>query len=60
MTRDFWIHIGAQVAMAAGAAIVATLAHANYAQLGVAAPIAQAAAAVLAETWNQYFPVKAS
>ena len=56
--RDFWIHLAAQAAVAAGTAIVATIAHATYADLGAYAPMAQAGAAMIAEGWNQFFPAK--
>jgi hypothetical protein len=56
--KDFFVHLGAQVAMAAGAAAVAALAHANYSDLGAWAGAAQAGAAILAETWNQFFPAR--
>jgi hypothetical protein len=56
--RDFFIHLGAQVGVAAGAAIVAVLSHSSYADLGAYAGLAQAGAAILAETWNQSFPAK--
>jgi hypothetical protein len=54
--KEFWIHLGAQVAMAAGAAIVCTLSHTDYSSLGTAGPLLQAGAAIAAETWNQFFP----
>ncbi|MGO8800868.1 MAG: hypothetical protein ACLQE9_21040 [Roseiarcus sp.] len=56
--KDFFVHLGAQVAVAAGTAAMLTLAHANYSDLGVYAGVAQAGAAMLAETWNQFFPSK--
>ena len=56
--KDLFVHLGAQVAMAAVAAAVATLAHADYSDLGVYAGVAQAGAAMLAEIWNQFSPAK--
>jgi hypothetical protein len=56
--KDLFVHIGAQVAMAAVAAAVAALAHADYRDLGVYAGVAQAGAALLAEIWDQFSPAK--
>jgi hypothetical protein len=56
--KDFFVHLGAQVAVAAGTAAVLALAHANYSDLGAYGPLAQAGAAMLAEIWNQFFPAK--
>jgi hypothetical protein len=56
--KDFFVHLGAQVAVAAGTAAALTLAHANYSDLGAYGPAAQAGAAILAEAWNQFFPAK--
>jgi hypothetical protein len=52
--NDFWIHLGAQVGMAAAGAAVTSAAGANYASLGVWAGVAQAFAAIAAEVYNQF------
>jgi lysozyme len=51
---DFFIHLGAQVATAAGTAIIAKLAGTDYSSLGAIAPAAQMGAAVIAEIWNTF------
>jgi hypothetical protein len=56
--RDFFVHLGTQLAVAAGSAVVATLAHSSYSDLGAYAGLAQGAAAIGAEIWNQFFPAK--
>ena len=43
--------------MAAATAAVLALSHTNYSALGTYSPMAQAGAAILAEAWNQFFPV---
>jgi hypothetical protein len=52
MTKDFWRHLA--VGLAAATAIVATLGHYDWSQLGVWAPAAQLAAQILTEAYNQY------
>jgi hypothetical protein len=52
--KDFWIHLGAQIGVAAAGAVVTTAAGADYSTLGVWAGAAQAAAAVAAELFNQF------
>ncbi len=52
--KDFWIHLGAQIGMAAAGAAVTSAAGANYSNLGVWAGVAQAAAAIAAEIYNQF------
>jgi hypothetical protein len=52
--NDFWIHLGAQIGMAAAGAAVTTAAGANYSSLGLWAGVAQAAAAIAAEVYNQF------
>jgi uncharacterized membrane protein YfcA len=54
MTQDFWRHLGVGVATAAATAVVATLGHYDWSQLGVYAPAAQLGAQILTETYNQY------
>jgi hypothetical protein len=54
MTKDFWRHLAAGLATAAATAIVATLGHYDWSQLGVWAPAAQLAAQILTEAYNQY------
>ena len=51
--KDFWIHLGAQVGMAAAGAAVTSVAGADYTGLGVWAGVAQAFAAITAEVFNQ-------
>ncbi|HEY4923753.1 MAG TPA: hypothetical protein VII20_05000 [Roseiarcus sp.] len=50
MTKDFWRHLAVGLATA----IVATLGHYDWSQLGVWAPAAQLAAQILTEAYNQY------
>ncbi len=52
--KDFWLHLGAQLGMAAAGAVVTTAAGANYSSLGVWAGVAQAVAAIAAETYSQF------
>ena len=56
--KDFFVHLGAQVAVAAATAAVLAVEHANYSDLGAYGPMAQAGAAMLAEIWNQIFPTR--
>jgi hypothetical protein len=58
MTKDFWRHLAVGVATAAATAIVATLGHYDWSQLGVYAPAAQLAAQILTEVYNQYVVAK--
>jgi hypothetical protein len=51
---NFWVHLGAQIGMAAAGAVVTTAAGANYSSLGVWAGLAQAVAAIAAEVYNQF------
>lgn len=52
--KYFWIHLAAQIGMAAASAAVTTASGANYSSLGVWAGVAQAAAAIGAEVFNQF------
>ncbi len=52
--KNFWIHLGAQVAVAAAGAAVTTAAGADYSSLGVWAGAAQAVTALAAEFYNQF------
>ena len=52
--KDFWIHLAAQIGMAAAGAAVTTASGANFSSLGVWAGAAQAAAAIGAEIYNQF------
>jgi hypothetical protein len=52
--KDFWVHLGAQIGMAAAGAAVTSAAGANYSNLGVWAGVAQAVAAIAAEIYNQF------
>lgn len=52
--KDFWIHLASQLGMAAAGAAVTTAAGADYSGLGVWAGVAQAAAAIGAEVYNQF------
>jgi hypothetical protein len=54
MTKDFWRHLAVGLATAGATAIIATLGHYDWSQLGVWAPAAQFAAQVLTEAYNQY------
>jgi hypothetical protein len=54
MTEDFWRHLGIGLATAAATAIIATLGHYDWSELGIWAPAAQLAAQVLTEIYNQY------
>ena len=58
--KDFWIHLGAQIGMAAAGAAVTSAAGANYAHLGIWAGVAQAVAAIAAEVYNQFVPKPAA
>lgn len=58
--KDFWIHLVAQVGMAAAGAAVTTASGANYTSLGMWAGVAQAVAAIAAEAFNQYKPPAAA
>jgi hypothetical protein len=51
--NNFWVHLGAQIGMAAAGAAVTTAAGADYSHLGVWAGVAQAVAAIAAEVYNQ-------
>jgi len=57
--KDFWLHLGAQVGMAAAGAAVTAVAGANYSSLGAWAGVAQAAAAIAAEAYNSFAKPKA-
>jgi hypothetical protein len=52
--KDFWIHLGAQIGVAAAGAAVTAAAGADYTNLGVWAGAAQAVAALAAELYNQF------
>jgi hypothetical protein len=52
--KDFWVHLASQIGMAAAGAAVTAASGANYSSLGVWAGVAQAAAAIGAEVFNQY------
>ena len=52
--KHFWIHLGSQLGMAAAGALVSAAAGADYSGLGVWAGVAQGAAAVGAEIFNQF------
>ena len=52
--NNFWVHLGAQIGMAAAGAAVTTASGADYSHLGVWAGAAQAAAAIVAEVYNQF------
>jgi len=52
--RDFWVHLASQIGMAAAGAAVTAASGANYSSLGVWAGVAQAAAAIGAEVFNQF------
>ena len=52
--KDFWVHLASQLGMAAAGAAVSAAAGADYAGLGVWAGVAQAAAAIGAEVFNQF------
>lgn len=54
--KNFWIHLGAQVAVAAAGAAVTTAAGSDYSSLGVWAGAAQAMTAIAAELYNQVAP----
>jgi hypothetical protein len=52
--KDFWIHLGAQVAVAAAGAAITSASGADYSSLGVWAGAAQAVTALAAELFNQF------
>lgn len=52
--NNFWVHLGAQIGMAAAGAAVTTAAGADFSHLGVWAGVAQAVAAIAAEIYNQF------
>ena len=52
--KHFWVHFASQLGMAAAGAAVTTAAGADFSSLGVWAGVAQAAAAVGAEIYNQF------
>jgi hypothetical protein len=54
MIEDFWRHLGVGLATAAGTAIIATLGHYDWSQLGAYAPAAQLGAQILTEAYNQF------
>jgi hypothetical protein len=52
--NNFWVHLGAQIAVAAAGAAVTTAAGSDYSSLGVWAGAAQAITALAAELYNQF------
>ncbi len=52
--KDFLTHLGTQVVVAAGTAVVTSLAGADYSSLGVIAPAIQGVTALLTTAWNTY------
>ncbi len=52
--KKFWVHLGAQIAVAAAGAAVSSAAGADYSNLGVWAGAAQAVTALGAELFNQF------
>lgn len=57
--KEWLLHLGAQVGVAAATAAVTTLSGADYSHLGAWAPLAQSVAAIAVATFNNFFSARA-
>lgn len=57
--KEWFIHLAAQLGVAAAGAVVTTASGIDYSHLGVWAPLAQAVTAVGVATYNNFFSARA-